>query len=259
MKKIILCAMLFLATYAHAHESRDEGALEPNITREQRWQEYEKRRVKIIPSGVKIAEFFYEWKESFKHSFWIDVLFCKSNRIETPLCEEVLKKFERNLSNITVLHKPMHKEACSLLNTIIIDHDKMSKFTAEEQAFLLGHEVARIKSWHLLTRILYILAIELGSAYLIGELIKNEPAAGVLWILAQASLLIPTIHFLSRLQEKRYDTLSAKTLGLARAGISALEKKRKELILRQEAPMNPNGIWYNMINFFGYTYHVTIA
>lgn len=250
MKRLLFYTILFLASQTHTHETGNAEALQPNITAEQRWQEYEARRLRHHSFGEKLSEFFYEWKESFKHSFLIDILFCKNNRIETPLCKEVLEKFDRDLSNVTVLHKPMPGPACAIFNTIILDHNKMSKFTSEEQAFILGHELVHLKNKDWVQRILFNLAIDLGGLFLLGKITPKEFTL-ITWIFAQLYLLIPAKLFLSRFQEKRCDITSAKTLGLAHAGASAFEKMRKKFVLQEEAPMNPNGIWHNIQTFFG--------
>lgn len=253
MKKTSVFALTMLSTFSLMQCTSDAQALEPNITAEQRWNNYEARRLKKNNIIEKVSEYFYEWGEAFKYAFLLDILFFKNNKVETEFCEDILKQFELDLSQVTVLDKPMHgSPACTIFNTIIIDHARMSKYTKEEQAFVLGHELCHLKNKDWLTRLALSIFLNSGCVYLLKKILTS-PDSSVLtpWLIINLYIISPIIMTLSRYQEKRCDIQSAKTLGLAKAGASFFEKLRKKIISRQEAPLNPNGLWYMLGTFFG--------
>lgn len=253
MKKLIFSFMLLLTMHSANYTKGDDQALAPRITREQKWEQYEKNRLAHTSPWEKIKEFCYEWKESIKHIFLLDILFFKNNRITTDQAQEILKKFGRNLNNVTILDKPMAGPACTIFNTIIIDHKKMSKLTKEEQAFILGHEIVHLKKKDWLTRLLFALFLEQVKEYGLNKVLNNPKPIEyfIFWLILEAYVCVPLSLKLSRYQEKRCDLEAAKTLGLARAGASAFEKIRKKWISQQEVPLNPNGIWHNLQTWFG--------
>ncbi len=254
MKKLLF--ILTVATVLHTFAD-DAEALKPNITAEQKWQEHEVNRLKTKTQFEDIKEYFNDWIKAIKHSFLLDVFYFKNNKVETAFAQEVLEKFDLDLDKVTIVHKPLWgTPAATIGNTIIIDHHKMAKFTTEEQAFILGHEIIHLKNNDVRTRLMASITLEA----LIHIFLKyfeissehqtnNKYSYWIKWFLLKLFFKNPIMGTISRYQEKRCDIESAKTLSLGLAGASAFEKMRKEWICSQEVPLNPSNFLYQQTIF----------
>ncbi|MEX0849147.1 MAG: M48 family metalloprotease [Candidatus Dependentiae bacterium] len=232
MKKLILSAILLLTMHGISAMG-DAKALEPNITAEQRWQQYEDNRLLDKSQWESIKEFFYENYQDIKQLMLLDILFFKINRIETEFAQEILQKFGRSLDNVTILHKDLRssypRQSFTIFNTIVIDQSKIAKYTKEEQAFLLGHEISHLKNKHWIYKIIL---------------------AALLTTLLGPPFGIPCYNYCSRNMDLSADKEAAYLLNSANEGISALEKMRRKVISKANFMMNPNGIQKTLLNWF---------
>lgn len=208
-----------------------------------------------------IGEHIAELLEDIKYSPLLDILFFKNNKIETPFAQDILNKFDLNLDQVTILHKPLHgTPAATIFNTILVDHHQMAKLTPDEQAFILGHEIVHLKNKDWLTLPVAIIASEVLMHIILYyatnaiNLDDQDVSAAIhlcSWLPVELYCRIPLMMYLSRYQEKRCDIESAKTLKLAAAGASAFEKIRKKWICKQESTFNPSNIIRKILNAFG--------
>jgi hypothetical protein len=232
MKKLTLSIMLFLTMHGIS-ATGDTKALEPNITAEQRWQQYEENRLLDKSQWESIKEFFHENYQDIKQLMLLDILFFKINKIETELAKEVLQKFGRSLDDVTILHKDLRgsypRLSFTIFNTIVIDQSKIAKYTKEEQAFLLAHELSHLKNKHWLYKT--ILAVSLITLL--------SPTFG-----------IPCYNYCSRSMDFSADKEAAYILDFANEGITALEKMRRKIISKANFMINPNGIQTTLLNWF---------
>lgn len=238
--------MLTIVTALHAFAG-DAEALKPNITDEQKWQEHEVNRLKTKTKFEDIKEYFNDWIKAIKHNFLFDVLYFKNNKVETAFAQEVLEKFDLDLDKVTIVHKPWGITAATIGNTIMIDHHEMAKFTTEEQAFILGHEIIHLKHKDYLTRIMTFIILEalihIPLTYF-AESSEHQTNYRIKWFLLELLFKSPIMNAISRYQEKRCDIESAKTLSLGSSGASTFEKMRKKRICEQEVPLNPSNFLY---------------
>ncbi len=247
---MILCVMSLLSLYNANFAQGDATALTPNITKQEKWEQYEQNRLQEKTAWERTKELFSELLADIKHYMPFDILLFKNNKIETEFVESLLKKYNLSLNDVTILHKDLRgfpmQPGFTIFNTVILDQYEMAKFTQEEQAFLLAHEIAHLKQRHWAYKLALMCALfALGKEINGHSISKNKLQNIVISLLG-----VPLFCYISRQFEFYADKKAAYTLGSADGGISAFEKMRHKNACRSDKAVNPNGILHSLLSYF---------
>ncbi len=247
---MILCVMSFLSLYNASCAQGDTASLMPNITKQEKWEQYEQNRLQEKTAWGRTKELWSELLTNIKYLMPFDILLFKNNKIETEFAESLLKKYDLSLDDVTILHKDLSgfpmQPGFTIFNTVVLDQYKMAKFTQEEQAFILAHELAHLQQKHWAYKFALICVLSAMGKELNGYSISKNKLHNIV-----VSLLgVPLFCYISRQFEFYADKKAAYTLGSADGGISAFEKMRHKNACRSDKAVNPNGILHSLLSYF---------
>ncbi len=250
MKKTILCVASLLSLYNVSFAQGDAECLIPNTTKQEKWEQYEQNRLQERTAWGRTKELLSELFADIKYLMPFDILLFKNNKIETEFAESLLKKYNLSLDDVTILHKDLRgfpmQPGFTIFNTVVLDQYEMAKFTQDEQAFMLAHEIAHLKQKHWAYKLALVCALfAMGKEFNGHSIGKNKLQNIVVSLLG-----VPLFCYISRRFELHADKEAAYALGSADGGISAFEKMRHKNTWRSDKTPNPNGIFHSLLSYF---------
>ncbi len=160
----MLCVMSLLSLYNISFAQGNADVLKPNITKQEKWEQYEQNHSQEKTAWERTKELFSELLTDIKYFMPFDILLFKNNKIETEFVESLLKKHDLSLDDVTILHKDLRgfplQPGFTIFNAVVLDQYEMAKFTQEEQAFILAHELAHLKQRHWAYKVALMCAFE---------------------------------------------------------------------------------------------------